>query len=64
MQEIKKEHGIFTSNIETGQSAEEVYQEWLENKDSPPARPLTETEILQEQILTMQDVLNFIIINY
>lgn len=33
MQILETEHGIFTSNEVTGQSAEEVYQEWLQNKD-------------------------------
>lgn len=32
MQIIKTEHGIFTSNAVTGQTAEEVYQEWLNDK--------------------------------
>jgi len=36
MEKINTEHGIFTSNEVTGQTAEEVYQEWLENKDKPP----------------------------
>ena len=33
MKRIKTEHGIFTSNEITGKSAEEVYKEWLTNKD-------------------------------
>lgn len=33
MDRIETEHGIFTANLVTGQTAEEVYQEWLENKD-------------------------------
>lgn len=36
MQKIETEHGIFTENTTTGQTAEEVYAEWLVNKDKPP----------------------------
>lgn len=46
MKKIETEHGIFTSNEETGQTADEVYQQWLENKDKP--QPPTELEIQQE----------------
>ena len=35
MQKIETEYGIFTENITTGQTAEQVYAEWLENKDKP-----------------------------
>jgi hypothetical protein len=51
MNKIVTEHGIFTSNEITGQTAEEVYQEWLENKDKPP-KP-TEMEIQQQIINTL-----------
>ena len=30
MQRIETEHGFFTNNEVTGQTAQEVYQEWLE----------------------------------
>ena len=33
MQRLDTEHGVFTNNEITGQTAEEVYKEWLENKD-------------------------------
>lgn len=36
MEQIQTEYGIFTNNNVTGQTAEEVYQEWLVNKDKPP----------------------------
>lgn len=51
MERIQTEHGVFTSNEVTGKTAEEVYQEWLENKDKPP-KP-TEMEIQQEIINTL-----------
>lgn len=35
MDQIQTEHGRFTSNEVTGQTADEVYREWLENKDKP-----------------------------
>lgn len=43
MESINTEHGIFTKNEITEQTAEEVYQEWLENKDKPPQPSETET---------------------
>lgn len=33
METLETEHGIFTNNSETGQTAAEVYDEWLKNKD-------------------------------
>ena len=50
MERLETVHGIFTNNEETGQTAEEVYQEWLENKDKP-LKP-TEMEI-QQQIINI-----------
>lgn len=32
-EEIQTEHGIFTSNIYLGLTAQEVYEQWLANKD-------------------------------
>lgn len=45
VQTLPTEHGVFTNNIHSGQTAEEVYQEWLENKDKPA--PLSEIEQLR-----------------
>ena len=45
MDRIETEHGIFTANETTGQTAEEVYQEWLENKDNPQEK-LSENEMI------------------
>lgn len=42
MEKINTEHGIFTSNFVTGQTAEEVYQEWLNSKDKPPLPSIEE----------------------
>ena len=44
---LTTEHGIFTNNEITGQTAEEVYQEWILNKDKPP-QP-SEIEQLKKQ---------------
>ena len=44
---ITDEGQVFTDNDETGQSAEEVYQVWLELKENPPApKPDPTTEWL------------------
>lgn len=40
MDQLETEYGIFTNNEVTGQSAQEVYDEWLLNKDKPPQQPL------------------------
>lgn len=45
--EIKTEYGTFTNNEYTNQTAEEVYQEWLENKDKPIIKLPTQEERLQ-----------------
>ena len=57
MQKIETEHGIFTENTTTGQTAEEVYAEWLVNKDKPP-QP-TEIEILQSKLNSTTQQLEF-----
>ena len=52
LQVIETEHGKFTNNELTGQTAEEVYQEWLESKNKPQEPPTNKTEIylLQKQV--------------
>ena len=40
---VTDEGQVFTDNDETGQSAEEVYQAWLELKENPPAPKLDPT---------------------
>ena len=52
MSKINTEDGIFTNNGETGQTGEEVYQEWLENKDKP--QPPTGMELLQEENVNLK----------
>ncbi|NFF80444.1 hypothetical protein FC764_04130 [Clostridium botulinum] len=44
-------------NLEIKKTAEEVYQEWLNNKNNPPKKEPTETEILQRQLLETQNML-------
>ncbi len=41
-------------NLEIKKTADEVYQEWLENKNNPPKKEPTETELLQKQLLETQ----------
>ncbi|NFN94449.1 hypothetical protein FDB28_10175 [Clostridium botulinum] len=54
--DLKKEITIndFTDNEINGQTAQEVYQEWLDNKDKPPKQEPTEVEQLQKQLLETQ----------
>lgn len=59
MTNLETEHGIFTSNEETGQTADEVYQQWLENKDKPPK--LSEIDLLKiSQAEQFELILEFI----
>ena len=44
---LRTEYGNFYKNETTGQSAEEVYQEWLENKDKPPLPSFEDLQIEQ-----------------
>ena len=54
MEKINTEHGIFTNNELTGQTAEEVYQEWLKSKDKPPKPSERERiEALEQAMLEM-----------
>lgn len=54
MDEITTKHGIFTSNEITGKTAEEVYQEWLENRNKPPQPSEKERlEALEQAMLEM-----------
>lgn len=71
MNEIKTPHGIFTENKETGQTAQEVYDEWLSNKDKP-VEPVPSTEdkiivletenaMLKQELSQVQDTLVFLL---
>lgn len=40
MEQLQTEHGIFTNNEVTGQTAQEVYEEWLANRDKQSEKPL------------------------
>jgi len=46
MEELQTEHGIFTNNLNTGKPAQQVYDEWLLNKDKPVPKP--ELEIIRD----------------
>ena len=56
MEELQTEHGIFANNEETGQTAQEVYEEWLANKD----KPLEPT--LEERIQMAEDTILYLLI--
>ncbi|MBY6778605.1 hypothetical protein HYH39_06575 [Clostridium botulinum] len=58
---IKEESIINGNNIivckyEILKTADEVYQEWLENKDKPPEKEPNEVEQLQKQLLETQAI--------
>lgn len=51
---VTDEGQVFTDNDETGQSAEEVYQAWLELKNNPPEPkpdPVTEWLLDHDEML-------------
>ena len=51
MQILETEHGIFTNNEETGETAEEVYERFLANKDKQiDICPTKTNQELQEEI--------------
>ena len=56
MEQLQTEHGVFTNNEKTGQTAQEVYDEWLVNKDKPPEP--TKTEKLQQRIAELESVID------
>lgn len=59
---IETEHGIFTENTTTGQTAQEVYQEWLDSKQIDICPPKT-TEQKLEELVTQVTVMDEIIAN-
>ncbi|HHX61598.1 MAG TPA: hypothetical protein GX707_12955 [Epulopiscium sp.] len=54
---LETEHGIFENNEITGQTAEEVYQEWLEDKPVMQV-PTTEDrlQMAEETLLFLMDM--------
>lgn len=56
MGKIETENGIFTDNKETNQSAQEVYDEWLSNKNAPS--PLTD----KERIAEVEKIINVLLL--
>lgn len=50
-EEIQTEHGIFTSNIHLGLTAQEVYEKWLYDKENPSEQVPT----LEELVKTLQE---------
>ena len=56
-EELQTEHGIFTSNTYLGLTAQEVYENWLHDKENPqPVKPTLEEEVglLKEEISQLQ----------
>lgn len=56
-EEIQTEHGIFTSNIYLGLTAQEVYEKWLYDKENPqPVKSTLEEEVglLKKEISQLQ----------
>lgn len=58
--QIETEHGPFTSNKKTEQTAQEVYKEWLENKDKidncpspPPSNEELNNQLIETQKLCL-----------
>ena len=57
-EEIQTPHGIFTSNIYLGLTAQEVYDKWLYDKENPSEPVPTIEELVKEQeskILALQE---------
>lgn len=52
-EQIETEHGIFTNNTATGETAEEVYKRWLENKGKSCVQQTEEQKMLTEIIISM-----------
>lgn len=50
MEYLKTEHGVFTNNEFTGQTAEEVYEEWLNGKVAPIENITIEEQLEQLKI--------------
>ena len=50
-EEIQTEHGIFTSNIHLGLTAQEVYEKWLYDKENPSEPVPT----IEELVKTLQE---------
>lgn len=48
MDQLQTGHGIFTGNEVTGQTAEEVYAQWLIDKDKP--QPISEIDQLRLEV--------------
>lgn len=54
---LETEHGPFTNNTVTGETALQVYQSWLSTKDIPIVKPQTEVEVLKQQMVDANSML-------
>lgn len=59
MSKITTSDGVFVENKLTNQSAQEVYDAWLANKDSP-SKP-TEIELMKQQDSELRKTIDFIL---
>lgn len=57
METLQTEHGVFTNNEATSQSAQQVYDEWLINKNNPPVPPPSD----KNRIAELEQVINMIL---
>lgn len=55
MEKIQTQYGEFVGVELNGISAQQVYQEWLANKNKPPQ--LTELELLQQKTQMLESAL-------
>ena len=53
MEVLYTEHGVFTENKVTGQTAEEVYQKWLEGRNKKVITNEERIEALEKALLEM-----------
>ena len=53
-EEIQTEHGIFTSNIHLGLTAQEVYEQWLVDKDKS-------TESIEDKKIDIEEALKAVL---
>lgn len=68
-EEIKTEHGVFSTHFEMGLTAQEYYEWWLNQLENPTPAPPTLEEVVEQQankisILEQENAnLTFILMN-
>ncbi|MGE7115101.1 hypothetical protein [Lysinibacillus sp. NPDC047702] len=56
MRKTKTEHGFFTDNEESGETAEEVYEKWLLQDLHPPLQEIQDAEMEIKTINLLTDM--------